>query len=146
MKRPMDQKVNLEIGPGYYDPERAEVEPIYKYNQNSVFASSVGRNKTSHSRVKKVIRGKSRPITAANQLSKYNLRQNLSHAVLISDSSSESEDADVTPGPGYYQSGDTNFKPKDVPQNYQFFGSGVERFEISRSHDRELGPGAYNSY
>jgi hypothetical protein len=49
---------------------------------------------------------------------------------IVEDYSSDEEDSDVTPGPGYYMSQDkeSTFQKKPIPEKMQFFGSTVERF------------------
>ncbi len=60
----------------------------------------------------------------------------------------ESDDEDVTPGPGqYFDAQISNFRPETKPHRLQFFGSTVERFtEQARNKQvtEELGPGHYN--
>ena len=62
----------------------------------------------------------------------------------IAEDSDSEEDSGITPGPGYYNASEklTAFVPKSVPENFQFFGSTVERFE-SKKKKTIIGPGTY---
>jgi hypothetical protein len=99
------------------------VNPVYKNNKSSVFASSVPRSSSSayvKNRMKvvpKTTSGKYKAIAQAAASPKG------VHDIL------ESDDDDTGPGPGaYYNGQQSNFKPETKPQRLQFFGSTVERF------------------
>ena len=71
-------------------------------------------------------------------------------AVTSSEVVEEMEDAaPKVPGPGQYYDSKlhTDFRPKAVPEIFQFFGSANERFKEEKPTDRDrLGPGTYDRF
>ena len=138
-------------GPGHYQPPVNAINPIYKNNKSSVFASSVPRNSSSangRSRVK-VVSANSKPAQAAGN--KYQAIASAAESPLKNGGGGmqdvlESDEEEQVPGPGRYHDGfKSDFKPETRPQRLQFFGSTVERFtEANRfKANEEIGPGKY---
>ena len=104
-------------GPGHYKPQVTALNPVYKNNKSSAFASRVPRTSTSafaRNRVK-VVSKKDAPEGKYKEIAKAAMSPNKPNGVI--GDIEDSEDEDVVPGPGhYYDPGKhTNFKATQKP-------------------------------
>ena len=134
-------------GPGHYKPAIQSLNPVYKNNKSSAFASKVPRTSSSafaRNRVKVMPQKEAAEATSG----RYKAIANAAISPKgVAQDIEDSDDEDHVPGPGHYYDPNkqTNFKPTQKPQRLQFFGSTVERFteNLKNRQSDEVGPGYY---
>ena len=106
-------KSGVQPGPGHYQPSLSSINPTYKGNKSSVFASKVQRSSASavaKNRVK-VVPKNSVPQGKYNAIAKAAASPRGVQDIL------ESDEDDTGPGPGqYYDIKQSNFKAETRPQ------------------------------
>ena len=112
-----------DIGPGSYNQLPGSLAPMYKFKPSAVFQS--GTKRSSY------IPANGKPAIPDGE---------------ISEEFDETMQDETTPGPGYYfnQEKMTAFKPKQVPERLQFFGSTAARFVYKKDGNPKVGPGSYS--
>ena len=145
IKEIKQKKVNAQPGPGTYEAPNSAVNPIYKNNKSSVFASRVPRAQSSTQAGKQRHRVVNKGQVSQSKYQAIAEAAKSPTAGAINDIL-ESDDDEEGPGPGQYFHGQqSSFKPETKPQRLQFFGSTVERFTDQNRFkaSEEVGPGTY---
>ena len=93
-------------GPGYYQAEKSDIAPIYKYKQTSVFASKVdrvgNRMRNSQSEMGNTHTLKGRIAAGVNSTNPLSPAHGVNPDDQDEDEYYEEEDDGTTPGPGAY--------------------------------------------
>ena len=146
----LEKKKQKEVknpGPGHYQPQINAVNPIYKNNISSVFASSVARDQQS----KKRVMSGTKLATKVTKSQYQEIAKAANSHRGVQDILESDEDDDITPGPGaHWNPSMSQFKPAMKPRRFQNFGSTVvDRFSdnnaaIKINSSENIGPGSYD--